>query len=426
MTLLILIIIILLLTLLTALYVAAEFAAVSARRTSVQALADGGNRLAQQLFPYLADAKKLDRYIAACQIGITVSSLGLGFYGQAQLAPYLGFGLSSTVSTVLALILLTSLQVVFGELLPKSLAMRYPERTAIAVMTPILWSLLLFRPLIAFFNGSALALMRLLGLERRGNTHVHSPEELEYLFRESASGGYLDNEEKEMLENVFQLEERLARQVMIPRTRVVIADGLRPAGELLRELAQTPHMRFPVFEGSRDHIIGILNLKDLFALARRDEGADVRSILRPTLIAPETNTVGELWEAMQQRNSNMAVLFDEYGGVAGIVTQEDIIEEIVGEVQDEFDNENRRIAQEGMTIRARGDVLISILNRKFLLNLPQERADTIGGLVMEVAGRVPQAGEHFEVEGIRLLAERVENNAVTSVSLVLPEPEAQA
>ena len=410
---------------LNALYVAAEFAAVSARRTRVQHLAEDGSRLARQLLPYLNDRSKLDRYIAACQIGITLSSLVVGFYGQSQLAPHLGFGMSLAVATLIALILLTSLQVVFGELVPKSLAMRYPERVALLTVTPLLWSLFILRPLIALLNGSALALLRLLGLKPSNKTYVHSPEELEFIFRESQHGGYIDVEEREMLENVLQLEARLARQVMIPRNRMVAVSSERKAGELLQELVQTPHMRFPVYEGDIDHIVGILNLKDLFLLAQQDPESGIESILREPLLAPETNTASELWEMMQQRGSPVAVLFDEYGGTAGIVTLEDIIEEIIGEVQDEFDDEDQRIYQEGKTLHVRGDVLVSAINRKFLLDLPQDSADTIGGLLMETLERVPKVGERARVDGLELCAERVEDNAVTLVSFELPDTSAE-
>ena len=423
MTLTLIIAVIALLISLNALYVAAEFATISSRRARLQTLANEGSGSAKQLLPYVEDPEKLDRYIAACQVGITLSSLIVGFYGQAQLTPYLGFGLSTAVTAVIVLILLTALQVIFGELIPKSVAMRYPERFALLTARPLIWSLIVLRPLIALFNGSAFVLMRLFGLELAKGTHAHSPEELEFIFRESAQGGYLDKEEKEMLENVLRFETRLARQIMIPRVRVVSVDVTRKPGDLLKELVETPHMRFPVFEGSIDNIVGILNLKDLFSFVQAAPDGNLRDVIREVAVLPETNTVNEVWDELKTRQSHMAVLFDEYGGTVGIVTLEDIIEEIVGEVQDEFDREDKRIEQRGDKVYIRGDVLIATLNRKFLLSLPEDEADTVGGMIFEELERTPEVGDEVTINDLKFQVEAVEGGAVSQVSMVLQEDE---
>lgn len=421
MTLLLIIAVITLLISLNALYVTAEFATISSRRARLQTLAEEGSSSARSLLPYVEDPERLDRYIAACQVGITLSSLVVGFYGQAQLTPYLGFGLSTAVTTLIILIFLTALQVIFGELIPKSVAMRYPERFALITARPLIWSLFILRPLISLFNGSAFVLMRLFGLELGKGTHAHSPEELEFIFRESAQGGYLDNEEKEMLENVLRFETRLARQIMLPRVRMVSIDVARKPGELLAELVETPHMRFPVYEGSVDNIVGVLNLKDLYSYAQVAPDGPLRDVLREVPILPETNTVNEVWDELKRRQSHMAVLFDEYGGTVGIVTLEDIIEEIVGEVQDEFDREDKRIEQRGDKVWVRGDVLIATLNRKFLLRLPEDEADTVGGLVFEELERTPKVGDTVNVNDLEFKVEAVEGGAVSQVSMVLQE-----
>ena len=406
---------------LNALYVAAEFSAISSRRARVSNLADDGNRAARALLPYLESPRELDRYIAACQVGITLSSLMVGFYGQAQLSPYLGFGLSTGVAALIVLGFLTTLQVIFGEIVPKSIALRYPERLALVTVRPLRWSLFILHPFIALFNGSALLLLRLFGVESKTETHAHSPEELELVFSESAQGGFLDSDEKEMLANVLQLETRLARQIMVPRNRVVSADVSEPPAAALARLVQTPHMRFPVYDGVIDTVVGVLNLKDLFGFVQSGRSGTLRDVLREVPLLPETNTVSEVWDTLKQRQNHMAVLFDEYGGTVGLVTLEDIIEEIVGEVQDEFDNEEQRLERRGDRVSVRGDVLVTTLNRRFLLQLPEDEADTVGGMMLEELERAPEVGDEVTVGDVTLQVTGVSGNAVNGVGFTLPD-----
>lgn len=423
--------VVILLTAVMALYVAAEFAAVSSRRTRVEELADGGNRLAVSLLPILKDPIQLDRYIAACQIGITLSSLIVGFYGQAQLTPVIAPWLSGTfgvpepaaapITSVVILVLLTALQVVFGELLPKSVAVRYPERVALSTMLPMRWSLVMLRPLIAVLNGSALILMRRLGLHHAGeHSHVHSPEELEFLFRESARGGYIDAGEREMLENVLHIRTRTARQIMVPRTRMVTASATATPRQLLPELVASPHTRFPVIGETSDEILGMVHLRELFSFAQEHPEGDLMGMIKPLPLLPESISVSELWAELRQQRVHMAVLFDEYGGVAGLVTLEDVIEEVVGELQDEFDHEIEAVRELGDgRVRLRGDLLVAAVNNRFLLDLPTD-TDTIGGLVMEKLEHSPRVGERLELVGVHLQVEAVAEGAVTDVLLELP------
>lgn len=424
MSLLFIILILALLVGLNALYVAAEFATVSARRTRVVTLAEDGNGAAKRLLPYLQDPAKIDRYIAACQVGITLSSLAVGFYGQAQLSPYIRVPLPPGVIALIVLVFLTTLQVVLGELLPKSVATRYPERVALATVTPLVVSLNVLRPLIAVLNGSALWLLARLGVAGGHETHAHSPEELEYVFRESVAGGYLDADEKDMLENALRFETRLARQVMVPRNRLVTVEVNRDPQQLLAELVKTPHMRFPVFEETIDKVIGFINLKDLFLLCQKNASAgtttDLRSIVRDAPVLPETNTVNEVWAELKAKRAPLALLFDEYGGTVGLVTLEDIIEEIVGEVQDEFDDEARRFELRDGRVFVRGDVLTERLNRRYLLRLPETDPDTVGGLFVETLGSEPEVGDELELAGLRLCAEQVVDGAVEILSFSAP------
>lgn len=411
-----------------ALYVAAEFAAVGSRRARVREKAEEGDRMALRLLPILEDRAQLDRYIAACQIGITLSSIVVGFYGQAQLTPLVspllvGLGMAegaaSSTAAVGLLLGLTFGQVVLGELLPKSLAIRYPERIALATMLPMRWSLVLLRPFIAVLNGSGLFLMRVLGLRTdTEHSHVHSPDELEMLFQESARGGLIDAGEREMLENVLHLEERVARQVMVPRNRLIAAPLDTPPRELLATLAGSPHTRFPIHDGGIDNVVGIVHLRDLYLFARENPDGDLGEILREVPLVPESMPVWDLWQTMGEKRSYVAVIFDEHGGTAGMVTVEDLIEEVFGEVRDEFDLEEPDIIREdgsGRT-RMRGDLLVPVANSRLLLDLPED-ADTVGGLVLERLGRPPATGDEVAVGGTKLRVEAVRESGVEEVSV---------
>jgi putative hemolysin len=417
--------VVILLILVNALYVAAEFSSVSSRRARIAELAERGSPAAKAVLPVIEDRALLDRYIAACQVGITLSSLLVGYYGQDRLSPIVAplltaAGLPETaaqsVTVTGVLLVLTFLQVIFGELLPKSIALRFPERLAMLVVHPMRWSLAILHPFIAVLNGSALLFLRRFGRAGMEESHVHHPDELEAIFRESAEGGLIDAGEREMLSNVFHLSKRVARQIMVPRTRIVAASIHAKPGELIRELISSPHTRFPVYEGSIDKIRGVVHLRDLYELARTDPDGDLRAIVRRIPVLPEFLSVTEVWARLRRERSGMVAIFDEYGGVAGIVSIEDVLEELFGELQDEFDRERELFREaEGGQITVRGDMLVSDLNERFLLALPEDLADTIGGLVMDRLGRVASEGDEVLVAGAKVRVTGVERQAVTEV-----------
>jgi putative hemolysin len=415
---------------LTTLYVAAEFAVVSARRQRISRQAAAGDRLAQLLEPIMASPARLDTYIAACQVGITVSSLVLGFYGQSAIAgaiaplfSQLG-GLQATtaqsVAATVVLLVLTIFHVVLGELVPKSVALRYPERLARLTVVPMRWSMALFRPLIALFNGSGVMILRLLGVPpAEHHMHVHSPEEIELLVAESAKGGLLEPDERQLLRNAFHVGELTAAQVMVPRTQIVATPIDTPLRTLLELAVTTAYTRIPLYRTSIDDIAGIVHLKDLFRL--HVEGRDaVASILRPVPFVPETQPAVAIWNQLRQENSYVAIVFDEYGGTAGMITIEDLIEEVFGELQDEYDNETALIAAgpDGR-VRLRGDVLVADVNELLGVKLPTEAVNTIGGLVTAVLGRPPQMGDTVVVNGVELRVEAIRGHAVREVCLML-------
>lgn len=408
-----------------ALYVAAEFAAVGSRRSRVQQAAENGDSAAATLLTILRDPKRLDTYVAACQIGITLSSLVAGAYGQSQLTPLftpaLGAVGGPVVATIIVLILITALQVVLGELLPKTVALRYPERLAIATLRPMQFSLLLFRPLIALFNGTAFALMRAWKLRAdHSHAHVHSPEELQGLYRESAAGGLIDSAEREMLAGVLNVEDRVVREIMTPRTKLVTVPAALTAREALLRLANSAYSRFPATGENSDDVVGVLHLRRLFLAAETQPDARVADIMRSPLIVADSMAVPDLWRRLREASRHSAVVVDEYGGVAGMVTLEDALEEIFGEMQDEFDQEEEPVNVQGARVTVRGDVLVEALNDRFDLELPTEEVDTVSGLVWHELGRLPMVGDEVGVEDVVFRVEAMDRRAVQRVTFVLP------
>lgn len=415
-----------------AFYVAAEFATVGSRRSRVQEAAEAGNRVAATLLAILRDPKKLDTYVAACQIGITLSSLVAGAFGQSQLTPllepHLGAVGGATAAIVIVLLAVTVLQVVLGELLPKTVALRYPERLAMACMWPMQVSLFVFRPLIKVFNGTAFALMRAWGLQAdHSHTHVHSPEELEDLYRESAAGGLIDASERDMLAGALNVDAKLVREIMTPRTRMQAVRGAETVRDALKRVVESPYSRFPVAGADSDDVTGIVHLRALYAAGEQDPLATVASIQREPLVVADVMPVPALWQALRAAGRHSAIVVDEYGSVAGLVTLEDALEEIFGELQDEFDAEEDLVIERDDGLSVRGDVGIGLLNDHHALGLPEDVVDTIGGLVWHELGRLPAVGDEVAVTGLpyRLRVEAMDRQAVRRV-LLLRGPEGEA
>lgn len=438
------------LILVNALYVAGEFATVAARETRITQLAARGNRMARLLLPIKENSRLLDRYVAACQLGITVSSILLGIFGQRYMAGRLVGPLTrilesgeplleavnlsqttsasvaaETISTTVVLIVLTTLQVVIGELLPKSVGVQYPERVAMAVVVPVRWSIALFRPLIWLFNGSARLLLNLLRIEPPDvYSHAHSPAEIEILVTESHEGGLLDAEERQMLRNAFRLRDLTARQVMVHRTRIVAAPVNSSVRELLDLALEAGHSRLPLYAEDIDDIRGFVHIKDLFSLFVENSD-NLASILREVTHVPETMPALAVWETLQSKRQYMAIVFDEYGGTAGLITLEDLIEEVFGEVQDEFDDEQAvmTIDREGSRLHLRGDLLVSDVNEYLGLSLPEEEATTLSGLVFNAMGHPPAEGDEVAFGETVIRVEKMEDLGVAEVSLQIGEPE---
>jgi putative hemolysin len=420
-----------------ALYVAAEFSAVSSRRSRLTQMVDGGNKVAQSVLDIIEDTHRLDNYVATCQIGITVSSLVLGYYGQAQLsgvvAPFverLGAASSlaaESISATVVLLALTVLQVLMGELVPKNIGIQYPERLALVTMVPLQWSVVIFRPLIWLFNGSGQLLMRLIGMHSVSeHTHIHSPEEIAMLVLESGAGGLIDQDEERMLVNTLHMREARVRQVMIPRVKMLAAPVDLGCQELFTRLADSTFSRLPVYRHTVDNIIGVIHLKDLMCLSHCNEMPEnSEEILHPVAFVPETMPVKQVFSLLQRKHQQVAIVLGEYGGTLGMVTIEDLIEEIFGDLQDEFDiyispfhlgEDNRLVVS--------GETLVEDLNEILDLDLPDEDIDTLGGLVLNACGQIPQINEEVNVEGYTFRVEKMEGRAVAAVSMAVTAEQA--
>ncbi|HUO84056.1 MAG TPA: hemolysin family protein [Thermoanaerobaculia bacterium] len=416
-----------------ALYVAAEFAAVSARRSRIALLAEDGDRLARQLLPVVQNPVLLDRYIAACQIGITFSSLVLGAYGQVTLASRLKPLLArlggmqelaaESAATAIVLILLTTLQMVLGELVPKSVALRFPVRTALYTVVPMRWSLVLFSWFIFILNGTGTAILRLFGVRAPSHRHIHSAEEIELLIVESED---LEPDEHVRLRRALRFGSRPARQLMVPRRSIAAVEVATPLRRVFELVADSPYTRLPVFRDSIDNIIGIIHTKELVRhlLEVGDEGS-LEKLVRPVVHVPESATADQLLSQMREERTHQAVVVDEFGGVAGLVTLEDLLTEVLGSVTDEFkigEPQPERLADGG--IRLPG-IMRLYEAEPWIGALEEAEAETLGGLVAERLGHLPSEGERIRVDGVEFEVERVEGHFVSSLIVrTVYDPEA--
>ena len=415
-----------------ALYVAAEFSAVSVRRSRLQQMAEEGDRLAARMLAILNDGVALDRYIAACQVGITIANLVLGAYAQAtvavDLAPILGRWAqleplaAQSAAAIVVLVINTVLMMVIGELVPKSLALQFPTRTARWTVVPLSLSLKLLRWPISFLNGSGAAILRALRMPTHGHAHIHSPTEIEYLIAESREGGQLDPQESQRLREALRLGMRTVGELMIPRTRVVGMAEDTPWPDVVERLRKTPYSRLPVYEETLDHVIGVLHVRDVVKrlMAGAEPPASLRDVVTPVLVVPETMTVDRLLERLRHERRALAIVADEFGGTAGLITVGDLLDELLGETGDEF-KPKESVAQRLPDGRVRLPGALRLDEATPHVGVHWEAdAYTVGGLVMERLGRLPVVGDVLVVDGVRIEVEALRGRAVESL-LVTPK-----
>ena len=414
------------LILINAVYVAAEFAAVGVRHSRIQQLAADGNRLAAWLLPFIESPAALDRYIAACQIGITLSSLVLGAYAQATFAVWLTplfvqLGdlqavAAQSVSAATVLLVLTVAQVIFAELVPKSLALQYPTQSALYSLLPLLASLWLYRPFITWLNGTGLLLLRLLGSPSSTHRHIHSPEEIALLIAESRDGGLLEPDEHRRLQRALRLNLRQAKQLMVPRRRIEAVAVDTPLDEVTSLVAQSPFSRLPVYRGSTDNIVGMLHTKDLVRWrVSGPSDATLATLLRPIASVHESVTIDRVIRELRERRSHQALVVDEFGGTAGLVTLEDVVSELLGDVGDEF-KAGEPVAETLPDGRVRLPGGMAVDDAAAFLNAGWETdATTVGGLVTAALGRLPAPGDRATAGDYEFEVERVVGLAPESV-----------
>ncbi len=388
------------LVLLNGFFVAAEFAIVKVRASQIELRAQTGNtmaKLAQNMLTHL------DAYLSATQLGITLASLGLGWIGESVVSQIVinvmhAFGFSGSevlahqIALPISFAIITVLHIVFGELAPKSLAIQRSESTALAVALPLRFFYILFKPFIWLLNGLANMVLRMLGIQAVHGAEVHSAEELRLLFEQSVESGAIHNAHHELIENVFEFNERMVKQILVPRTKVVAVDLNISEHELMELIFNEGYSRLPVYDGNIDNIVGILYVKDILSIVRRGEAIVIETLMRPAYFVPETKKINLLLKQFQRRHMHMAVATDEFGGVSGIVTIEDIIEELVGEIQDEYDEEVPIVEKiSDFDYKVSGSATISDANDYLPYPLPEgEDYETVGGLLNVIYGQIPE------------------------------------
>jgi putative hemolysin len=414
------------LILLNGFFVAGEYGLVTARRTRIRELEERGNRRARAVLGIVADPP---RFIAAMQLGVTLTSLGIGALGEQALAKVLDPIMASLLAFAIAFLIITFLHVVVGELVPKGIALQHSETVALAVSAPVRGFFVLLKPLIWVLQRSTELVLRAFGLEPPGgDMEVYSEAELKMLLSRSREEGEIEPQEQEMLYKVFDFADKEVSAVMVPRPEVVAISAGLPPEEALAAMIASPYTRYPVYRESLDHVIGILHVRDLFSaiVDRGISGVEIESMVRPTHIVPETKDLAALLAEFRRDNQHMAIVVDEYGDLEGIVTLEDLLEEIVGEIEDEFDLPDESIERlpDGR-MRIDGTFPIDDFNEQFERELPIEDYHTVGGFVFGLLGRAPERGDEVEHDGTRFKVLEVEGSRIErlEVELVPHEPE---
>jgi CBS domain containing-hemolysin-like protein len=420
------------LILLNAVFVAAEFAIVGAPRASIDKRAADGNKLALVVQGVLRNPQKQDRYIATAQLGITVASLGLGMYGEHVLAEgiyhYLGetggpaFLASHTLASVIAVAVLTYFHIVVGEMVPKSLALQRAETMALWITPPMLWTKNLLYPLVIALNGLGNLTLGMMGV-RRQVAHAeqyYTPEELQLIVQESEELGALRTDSSQMLQELFEFGDLTADQVMVPRVRVTgIALGTTPE-EIRALLGSSAHTRYPVYERDLDHIVGMIHIKDGLRLLLNDETLTQEHV-RPLPLMPETAELDDVLETMRRERTQMVVVLDEHGGTAGIVTLDDLFEEVVGEIADSPTDAPPFYQDGAGRLRVPGTMRVDEVGQQFDLDIEHEEVDSVSGLVLTLLGRTPMVGDSVRYERLVFVVTAVKGHGVDECAVSLAE-----
>lgn len=415
-------------------FVAAEFAIVKVRSSQLELKAQAGSKTAI-LSKHIVT--HLDAYLAATQFGITISSLALGWIGEPVVSKMvigffefagvdyesfsiLGINISiHAISIGLAFAIITILHIVFGELAPKSLAIQRSEQTTIAIAYPLHAFYWICRPFIWVLNGIANFVIKAIGLHAVTEQEVYSSDELRYLVDQAKESGKVDSTEFDIIQNAFDFSERTARQIMVPRTQVVSIDVNDYDEKTLEFVIEEGYSRIPCYEDSIDNVIGVVHLKDILKKMRISGSVDIRSIVRPVSFTPETKRIGQLLKEFQVKHQQIAIVLNEYGGVEGIITMEDMLEELVGEIQDEYDNEIPFVEQTGEnTYSVIATAAISDINDELPHPIDKEKQyDTLAGYLIDKFGRIPNAHDKLEAEDYQFTVLKKNKTSIVVVQL---------
>ena len=415
-------------------FVAAEFAIIGSSRAALERSARRGNRSARLVHRILRDPREQDRYIATAQLGITSASLALGMYGEHLLAEWLAQRLEALgqlrwigahgLASVVAVLFLSYLHVVLGEMVPKSLALQAPSRVAMAIAVPMRAVELALYPFVIALNGLGNSVLRLFGVERTADSaeSYRTADELGFIVAESRAGGLLAREPARIIQELLEFSALTAGEAMVPRTRVVALRLGAGRSEMAATLQRERHTRFPVYGADLDDILGVVHVKDLLS-ALRDGGSLERSLLREVPFVPATEPLDRVLATLRRSRSQLAVVMDEHGGTAGIVTLEDLFEEVVGDISDPGERPDIQRDASG-TLRVAGTVRVDELGQALGLVLEHEDVDTVSGLVIAKLGRPPRIGDRVEHEGVVLEVTAVRGRGASEVTVVqAPEPQ---
>lgn len=413
--------IVLLLVLFNGFFVAAEFAMVKVRSSRMRELAESGNKRAKIGQNLLAH---LNAYLSACQLGITLASLGLGWIGEPVVAelisgPLQWLGLGSLVETsafVIAFLVITFLHIVLGELAPKSFAIQRSEGTVLTVAPVLIVFYKVMYPFIWILNQAANRLLRTLGIVITGEAEeAHTEEELRILMSESHRRGFIDQTELALFDNVFEFSDRVAREIMVPRIDMATLDVSFSEDKVLETMAKNEYTRYPVMRRDKDHILGYLHVKDMYLRGSSIAEFNLAAMIRDVIRVPETAEISSVLKLMQKHRTQMAVVVDEYGGTAGLITMEDIIEELVGEIQDEFDDELPPMMKTEVGYSVDGRVLLEEIDNLLGTHLNEEDLDTLGGWLRSLLKKNPAHGDVVRREGYLFTVEKTSEHRIDRV-----------
>jgi len=409
-------------------FVAAEFAIVKVRASQLEMKVQNGSHFATVAKRIVS---RLDRYLAATQLGITLASLGLGWIGEPVVARIvlhlmslvgvqMDPELANHIALPVAFLIITLLHIVFGELAPKSIAIQSSQRTILVIALPLQFFFFVFRPFIFVLNGTANLVLRAIGISTIQGQDVHSSDELKYLVKQGKESGEIEQADYDIIKNAFEFSERIAKQIMIPRTQVVAIDVEDFQQDMVEHLIEENYSRIPCYAGSLDNIVGVVYLKDILIKLHSNESIKISSIMRSVLIVPETKYIAQLLKEFQSKHQQIAVVIDEYGGTQGIVTMEDILEELVGEIQDEYDNEIPFVEKKGektyvVLASASLDDINELLPHPLTVN---EEYETLAGYLILKLGRIPNINEKISMEDYEFTVLKKNKNSILLTQLV--------